>query len=67
MMELIGTIALLCTLSGGGSSEEIYKEQLKCQQDYLICVKGDRRSIDNGAKLERCVIVNKRGKNGNYR
>jgi len=41
-MELIRTIALLCSFASEASPSEIDKQQLKCQKYYMDCMEAKR-------------------------
>jgi len=51
-MELLRTIAFLCTISSGNhSAEYIEKQQLKCQQYYIACISNTSTYKD----ISKCI------------
>ena len=56
MLEVITAIALLCQVSGS-YPDTVFKQQLKCQKDYLICINKDKRTVSLSDKLERCIMI----------
>jgi hypothetical protein len=61
-LELLATIAALCTLNSSGPLFPIKHEQLKCQKEYLRCV-GSRKHMSQmsnksdaeGQWLAQCI------------
>lgn len=55
MIEVIKTIALLCSVQGGNNSVINYDEQFKCQQYYANCVKASDEFLPE-KKLLTCMV-----------
>lgn len=62
-LELLIAVAQLCMLPGSGAGIFVLKhEQLKCQQNYIKCVRNLARSLDEKISpnhLEACVVTRK--------
>jgi hypothetical protein len=60
-LELLATIAALCSLPAVGPLFPVKHEQLKCQKEYIKCVirSNPKSDKDSANILTSCVLENK--------